>query len=114
VAYTISDTIPDIWWGNRFLHAVGGGALCVIICFLVVRDNDVKIGRFQFLVFSAMVVTTLGVGNEILEYYAQTYFDIIAASTIDDTWLDLISNTVGIGITAALLTPLIGRTNHSM
>lgn len=77
----------------------------MIICFLVVRDSGLKIGRFQFFVFSAMIVTALGVGNEILEYYAQTYFGIIAAATVDDTWLDLISNTVGICAAALLLIP---------
>ena len=52
VAYGISFAIPDRELSNRILHALGGGFMVFLVCFLVVRDLKLDIGRFQFFIFS--------------------------------------------------------------
>ena len=109
--HIISFSITDIALGNRILHAFGGGFLAFLMCWLVVRDTKIQITRFQFFVFSFLIVTALGVGNEILEFIMQSITGTIFAPTILDTWLDLCSNTVGALIAAACFVPAIGRKN---
>ena len=99
----ISMQIKDLELSNRFLHAFGGGFLSFFVCFLVVKDTRITISRFQFFVFSFLVVIALGVGNEILEYILQNYTPLSFAKTANDTWLDLISNCVGALIAAVPL-----------
>lgn len=94
---------------NRVLHALGGGFLSFFICWLVVRDTRLVIGRFQFLLFSTLIVTTLGVGNEILEFFFAIYLRVNFQSDGFDTWLDLISNAVGTGFGALVFAPLLRR-----
>jgi hypothetical protein len=93
---------------NRVLHALGGGVLSFFVCYLVVRDTRLAIGRFQFLVFSALVVTALGVGNEILEFFFAIWLRVDFQSDGFDTWLDLISNAVGTAAGALVFVPLLG------
>jgi hypothetical protein len=107
--YVVSNTIPSIALGNRVLHTFGGGFLAFLTCFLVVRDTKLEIARLQFFIFSFFVVTTLGVGNEVLEFFFQNVTTVVFADTISDTWLDLVSNTVGILLASAALLPLLGR-----
>jgi hypothetical protein len=107
--YVVSNTIPSIALGNRVLHTFGGGFLALLTCFLVVRDTKLEISRLQFFIISFAVVTTLGVGNELLEFFFQNVTTIVFADTISDTWLDLVSNTVGILLASAVLLPLLGK-----
>ncbi len=93
---------------NRIEHAFGGGFLAFLVCYLVARDVGRPITRFQFFVLSFLVVTALGVANEILEFFAQNYWGFYVAKTVNDTWLDLISNTVGAFIGAAIFVPILG------
>lgn len=109
VGYVISFSIPDPNLSNRFLRGFGGGFLAFLVCFLAVRDARIPVSRFQFFVFSFLVVTTLGVANEIAEFFLQTVTGIVYTPTITDTWLDLSSNTVGIMIAAACFTPFIKK-----
>lgn len=109
LAYLISYHIPDIQLGNRFLHAFGGGFLAFLTCWLIVRDTKIKISKFRFFVFSLLIVTALGVGNELLEFFLQTTTGYPFSDSIIDTWLDLTSNTVGALITAVLLTPWLSK-----
>ncbi len=51
---------------NRVLHVFGGGFLAFLICFLAALDSRVRIRRFQFFLFSFLIVIALGVANEIL------------------------------------------------
>jgi len=100
--------IPEPF-SNRIQHAVLGGFMAFLVCFLAVKDSALSINKFQFFTLSAFVVTTLGVGNEIMEFIVQEYLPIIHfvfAATITDTWLDLVSNTVGILIAALCFVPL--------
>lgn len=105
--FVVSLSVPDRELGNRILHAFGGGFLSFMICFLAVRDSGLKITRFQFFVFSLFIVTFLGVTNEITEFFLQNYLGFHFADTINDTWLDLLSNTVGALIASVCFVPFI-------
>lgn len=102
-------SISDFDVSNRLLHAFGGGFLAFFVCFLVVRDSKLKISKFQFFIFSFLSVMTMGIGNEAIEFFAQNYSDFIFAPNINDTWLDLISNTSGALIAGGIFTPLIPK-----
>src|SRR3989344_3443372 len=104
---SLSLSINDPEWSNRIMHALGGGFLSFLVCFLVVKDSQLKISRWQFFVFSFLIVSTLGVANEILEFFWQNYGHGLFATHINDTWLDLISNLVGILAASAVLVPRI-------
>jgi hypothetical protein len=105
--YVISSLIPDVTLGNRFLHMFGGGFLAIMVCYLVVRDSRIHISKFQFFVFSFFVVTSLGVANEIIECILQNYAGMLFAPSVNDTWLDLISNMIGIILGSIVFTPFI-------
>ena len=109
LAYEISLRVADYELSNRFLHIFGGGFVSFLICFLAVKDSKLSLGRFQFFIFGVLLAIALGVANEILEFFLQRYFNMDFAKTATDTWLDLISNTVGALIAAACLTPFIKK-----
>ena len=96
---------------NRFLHALGGGLMVVLVCFLAIKNLQFGISRFQFIVVSALTATAFGVGNELLEFFLENYFGLIANVSLNDTWLDLLSNTVGIIFALLVLTPLYKQRN---
>ena len=104
-----SSGIRDLELSNRVLHIFGGGFLSFLVCFLVVKDTGLNIGKFQFFVFSFLIMLSLGAVNEMLEYALQNYFNFSFAKTANDTWLDIISNTVGGLIGGIFLTPFINR-----
>ncbi len=107
--YLAGFRIPDLEFANRLQHAFGGGFLAFLICFLAIKDAGVKISKFKFFIFSALIVTALGVVNESMEYVLQNYFGftLMFADSINDTWLDLVSNTVGIAIAGVCFTPFV-------
>ncbi len=106
----VSYMIPDHELGNRFMHAIGGGFLSFFICFLVVRDTKIHMSKMQFFVFSFLIVTSLGVANEIAEFILQNYTDyFIFAANINDTWLDLVSNTIGALLGGVVFTSLLHK-----
>jgi len=109
LSYVVSTNISNLQLANRVLHALGGGAVGMLICFLVVRDSKLKINRFQFFVFSFLIVMTLGIANETIEYFLQTYAHYIFAPTPTDTWLDLISNLTGALAAGVILTPFVNK-----
>lgn len=98
--------ITDPELSNRVLHALGGGFLGILMCWLAARDSGVRMTRFQFAVLSGLIVLALGVGNEVLEFGLQEFAGITFARTIDDVWLDLVSNVVGVTLGILALTPL--------
>ena len=61
----IASIIPDLALSNRFLHAIGGGFMAMLVCFLASRDSRVSISKFQLISISFLVTTFLGVGNEL-------------------------------------------------
>ncbi len=91
---------------NRFLHALGGGFMVVLVCFLAIKNLQFGISKFQFIVVSALTATAFGVANELLEFFLENYFGLVSNVSLNDTWLDLASNTVGILVALFILTPL--------
>ena len=107
--YYLNFIISNVDVANRVLHTFGGGFLAFLVCFLVVSDSKLKINKFQFFAFAFLLVTALGVTNEILEFILQNYTQMVMASNINDTWLDLISNTFGILIGGIIFLPFVNR-----
>ncbi len=101
------NSVDDRQIANRIEHAFGGGFLAFMVCYLVARDIGRPMTRFQFFVLAFLVVTAFGVANEILEFFVQEYFGIVLAKNLNDTWLDLISNTIGAFIGAVCFVPLL-------
>ena len=108
-AYAISAMISDPNLGNRIVHAFGGGFLAFFVCYRVAKDSKLPITRFQFFLFSFLLVMALGIANEMLEFYFQTFFQATFSTTVTDTWLDLLSNLIGALIAGGVTTPFIGR-----
>lgn len=98
----IALSIPNMELGNRILHGLGGGSMAFIVCFFAARDSGVRIRKFQFFVFSAFAVTALGVGNEIFEYALDALTPIVI---VNDTWPDLVANTVGLLVAGGIFAP---------
>ncbi|MDP3800174.1 MAG: hypothetical protein Q8Q90_02000 [bacterium] len=109
VAFTASFSVKDLDLSNRILHTFGGGFITFLVCFLVVKNTKLQISRFQFFTFSFLVVISLGAANEILEYFLQNYLSFSFAKSANDTWLDLISNTVGALIASVILVPFVKK-----
>ena len=111
LVYVVSFSIQNLDLSDRILHIFGGGFLGFFICFLAAKNSGVRITTFQFFLFSVLTVTTLGVANELLEFFLQTYFGYISAATVTDTWLDLASNTVGIILASICFVPFYKNKN---
>ncbi len=94
---------------NRILHGLGGGFIAFLAYFLATKDNRVSLNKFQFFVLGTLLVTALGVLNEIVEFFMQNYMNLIMAFSVNDTWLDLISNSVGILIASIIFVPFINN-----
>lgn len=109
ITYLIVHPIPDPELANRVQHALGGGVLAVLTCYLIVRDTQLPLSRFQFFALSFLVATSLGVANELLESVLQNHFHFVIAETVDDTWLDLWSNTIGAFLGVTYFVPFLKR-----
>ena len=109
VTQYIASVIPNPDIANRFLHSVAGGVLALFVCFIVVRDFNFKINKIQFFIFAILLVTALGVVNELAEFICHHFFGQIMADSIEDTWLDLVSNTAGALVSAFILVPFIKK-----
>ena len=106
-AFFASIFLPDKELGNRILHAFGGGFAQFLACFFAARDMNIRASRLKIFIFSFMAVTTLGVFNELMEFFLQSTVGLQSAETITDTWLDLVSNTVGILLSALVTMPFL-------
>ena len=100
-------SMEDIELGNRILHSVAGGFAAFMTCFLAVRDTRLPLSRLRFFIFSALLVTSLGVVNELAELILSFFVEFDFPRHIDDTWFDLASNTVGLLVAALVFTPFI-------
>lgn len=94
--FSIVFLIKDPELANRFQHAIAGGFLVMLISYLAFKDSQVEINKLQIILLSALVVTFLGVLNEILEFIIQINTKLVFADNLNDTWLDLTSNFFGI------------------
>lgn len=107
LVFLVMESVESRELANRIEHAFGGGFLAFLTCYMVARDVGRSLTRFQFFVLAFLTVTALGVANEILEFIAQEYFGYVLAKNLNDTWLDLISNTIGAFLGAAVFVPLL-------
>ena len=112
VTFGISFVIPNDFWANRWLHAVGGGMTGFILYWLAVRDSHTSLNTTQFFVLGFLLVTALGVANELMEMILQLAHIEIAAATVTDTWFDLASNTVGATLTGLVVSYKVGPCNN--
>lgn len=112
VVHLISFNIENGELANRIKHIFAGGFLTFLTCFLIVRDSKIYIGKFQFFIFSFFIVMTLGVANEIVEYLLQNYSVFFFTDDINDTWLDLISNVLGVIIGGVTLVPFLPKESN--
>ncbi len=113
LSFVLSFLIPDRELSNRVLHAVGGGVMGFVVCFLATKNSGVPITKFQFFSFSFLIVNMLGIGNEILEFVLQEFGPFLFANSINDTWLDLVSNITGALIAGVVLTFLHKKAEQS-
>jgi hypothetical protein len=90
--------------GNRLQHTAGGGILAFYLYFCAMRDAHIRITPLQFLIFGLLTVTALGVANELMEFFMQSFHIHTSAITAIVTWLDLTSNTIGATIAGTWLT----------
>lgn len=96
LAYYISfNFFSDPVLGNRFLHAFGGGFVLFLVINAALEDAKIRLGRLVLFVVGFMIVTLLGLFNEVLEAFLQQHVDFVFAPNLTDTLLDLVSNTIG-------------------
>lgn len=95
ISYSFSILIPDVELSNRLLHALGGGFNVVLVTFMAVKSFGINLNLRQFVIISILFICLLGIGNEILEFFMQVFLRFQFATTPIDTWLDLISNSIG-------------------
>lgn len=107
IIFFVSSIFLDDETANLVLHIFGGGFLSFFVCFRAARDSRVTINRFQFFVFSFLIVTALGVVNEIVEFIGQDYLHMIFAVGVSDTWLDLVNNWTGALIASVCFVPFL-------
>ncbi len=105
VGYMVVLHTRNLELGNRILHIWNGGFVTFFACYRAARDSAARLGRFQFLVLAALIVTSLGVANEVMEFALQSYGLRVFLRTPYDTWLDLTSNTLGVLIACAVFAP---------
>jgi hypothetical protein len=110
-ALVASGLVSDPDWSNRILHTFGGGFLIVVAAAMAAVDSGIKLKAFQFIVVALSVGALFGVVNEIVEYILQTHFGFVFTSSVSDTWLDLISNTIGSALAGVLLAPFVKKMN---
>jgi hypothetical protein len=113
LVYLINYSIEDVELGNRIIHAFGGGFLAYLVCFLAAKDSQLSVDNLKFFIFAFMLVMTLGIVNEVAEYFLQNHLNFTAAPTINDTWQDLMSNIAGALIAGLCFTPFIKEKKSS-
>ena len=106
VIFSFTFSLNDPIWRNRVQHGLGCGFLTFGICFLAAKFSEIKLSRARFALFSFLLVTALGVLNEVIEFVLQNYFDFFFTAKVNDTWLDLISNWIGILVAGLIFVPL--------
>ncbi|MBI5004077.1 hypothetical protein HZC00_03215 [Candidatus Kaiserbacteria bacterium] len=107
--YMMSDAIPDPWWANRVLHLVGGGFTGALLCFLAAYESMPHMGALRFIATTALVVTALGVANEITEFILGHLTNSVHAFDRYDTEWDLISNSIGLCASMLIFAPFLRK-----
>lgn len=96
IIFSIVFLIKDPEFSNRFQHAIAGGFLAMLVSYLAFKDSQAKINKLQMILLSILIVTFLGVLNEIAEFLGEIFTSLVFADNIYDTWYDLTSNLFGI------------------
>src|SRR3989344_2128456 len=107
IILAIAFNVPNDFWANRIQHAFLGAFIMSFICFRAVKDTGVSIDPIRFFLISGMLVTTLGVTGEMLEFFFHSLGYHVFSYSIEDTWWDLLSNAVGATIGGLLFAPFI-------
>ncbi len=68
-------------------------AITLSLYFLAAKDSNIVIDRFRFFTLSVLIVTGLGVANEMLEFFLQSQTGLIFTTSINDTRVDLTSTS---------------------
>jgi hypothetical protein len=108
IAYILGMTIPDLELANRVQHALGG-FVAYVSCHLAVRDLGINVGVYRFTFIALLMVASLGIANEIMEFGLQSTSLYVFSNDPYDTWLDLISNSVGEVIAASIVFFLVRK-----
>lgn len=96
IIFSIVFLIKDSELANRFQHAIGGGFLAMLVSYLSFKASKIKLNKLQIFILSTLIVSFLGILNEIFEFFMQANTNLVFSSNINDTWLDLTSNMFGI------------------
>jgi hypothetical protein len=98
VASALSHLIGGVV-GNALLHALGGGAAAALLLTYLLRvfalDWPVRLQAAALFV----LVSTLGVLNELGEYGVELAHLAVYSEDTHDTWRDLVANTTGAALT---------------
>ena len=81
--------------GNLYLHGIGGGMSSALLFCYLYNLFDVRLSwRVQIIALFAFV-SCLGVLNELLEYAIEVFTPLVMSLDSQDTWRDLVANTIG-------------------
>ncbi len=100
---------PTSFWADRIQHAIGGAGVLMLTWYLALKAASISVSRPTFFVLGFLIVTTLGVGYELLEFLGEMTTSFVFQTSQYDTWLDLLSNTVGALVSGAILMQLISE-----
>lgn len=104
VVFIVTSQMTDRELGNRLLHMIGGGVLGFVLYARVVSDAHIPLNRLQFFVYGFLIISTLGVLNEHLEFFLQATGLRVFMWSMTDTWRDLASNSLGAVVVGLPLT----------
>jgi len=107
IGLALSFTISGIL-GNFLQHAIAGGVVVAFIGEYLRKTiySDIKLRLWVILTMG--LVSILGIGNELLEFFAQYFLGIKISETVLDTWYDLLANSIG-GLFGCLLIIVFNR-----
>ena len=100
VSIVWAQMISDIEISNRILHACGGGMAIVLITYCASRASRIVLSRFQFFCIAFAIASIFGICNELFESVLQWVYGMRFALSVEDTWYDLWSNSIGALIAA--------------
>lgn len=81
--------------GNFLLHAVGGGVATACTYIYISKNMKLKLNwRLNFILLF-MFVSSFGILNELLEYFAELIGMGTFSLDSQDTWRDFVANTTG-------------------
>ena len=102
VASALSHLIGGVV-GNAVLHGLGGGAAAALLLTYLVRtfapDWPVRLQAVALF----LLVSTLGVLNELGEYLVELAQLAVYSEDTHDTWRDLVANTTGAAVTLGIV-----------